>query len=193
MPDMQRHLDTLGLGALAYVYRLRISVDQWYPGPPRVPSIAPDFFRSLTWVYELNLYGTQLTALPGLVNIGRVDKLYVSFVGFQNMASLSGLRCLRAFHIDFNAEMSSLDGLQNARPPTGGPDLSAGSDCLGSFESYNYSPLNASIAALRGWAGCASDSTSLWTDFQPCFMNGECYITEWNALCNFIDTGSCGA
>lgn len=64
----------------------------------------------------------NLTALPGLAyNLRRTDHLYLQSACFKNMASFSGLRSLRWIAIEFNNQLTTLDGLRNVRAPPGGP------------------------------------------------------------------------
>eukprot|EP00884_Botryococcus_braunii_P012981 jgi/Botrbrau1/21684/Bobra.43_1s0080.1 len=185
VPNVQKSLDSLGLGALTYINKLQILVDMG-----NVPSIAPDFLRTLTRVGSLQIQGyhQEITALPGLVNVKRIDFLSISS-GFQNMASLAGLTCLRGLSFSWNPDLSSLDGLQNARaPPTGPGDPD--SECSGGLASYNGIPSGVSLAPLKGFAGCTSNSGSLWTG-PICFYSGDCQVLDWNSLCSLIDSGTC--
>lgn len=110
----------------------------------------------------------NLTALPGLAyNLRRSDHLYPFGTGFKNMASLSGLRCSWYMAFDGNYQLTTLDGLQNVRPPPGGPGTNYyifSSDSWGGFWASSGQPfMIASLAAIRGFAGCPSGSSSPWT------------------------------
>jgi hypothetical protein len=199
-PNMGAYLTTLGLNTLTLLPGTLNIFNVGTRPSAALPFPAVTFLPSLRRVQNLVIRdvnpGTGVaplfTSLPGLANLDLVVFITTSTLGFTDMSSFRGLKCVPGTISSINnARLTSLTGFGNidtinyggAAPPTfqltGSPSLTT----------------PASINALGKAAGCpgfgGSPPPNPTISLQVLGCGAQRVLTTWAAYCTYITTGAC--